>query len=53
MSRYSKFFAAIGTAITVAVTVTADGDITIHDALLIVEAFVGALAVWAVKNTPA
>jgi hypothetical protein len=53
MSTYAKFIAALSAALATAVTVTADGSLTLNDALVIAVAAVGALAVYVVPNRPA
>jgi len=52
MSAYAKLIAAGSAALAIAVTVTADGSVSLNDAVVIASAFVGALAVYYVPNTP-
>jgi hypothetical protein len=50
VSTYSKAIAAISAALGVAVSVTADGVLSMQDGFAVAAAAVGALAVWAVPN---
>lgn len=50
MNAYAKFIAALTAALATAVTVTADGSVTLNDALVIAVAFVGALSVYVIPN---
>jgi len=52
MSKYAKFLTALGAAAAVAATAVADGSVTSTEVWGIVLAFVGALGVYAVPNTP-
>lgn len=47
---YNKFIVALAAACAVLVSVTADGDFTVNDGAAVGSAFVGALAVYAVRN---
>lgn len=46
----AKFYAALSAALAVAVSVTADGTLTLNDWVTIVAAGVGAVAVYFVPN---
>jgi hypothetical protein len=48
----NKFIVAFGAALAIAGTVTVDGNVSFHDAVLIVEAFLGSLGVYSVANAP-
>ena len=52
MSHAAKFWTALSAALAVAVTVTADGSLTLNDAITILAAGVGAVGVYFVPNTP-
>ena len=52
MKAYAKLIAALSAALGVAVSVTADGSISLNDGFAIAAAGVGALAVGLVPNTP-
>ena len=52
MARYSKLFAALAAAAGVGVSVTVDGSLSLNDYFAIASALLGALAVYAVPNTP-
>jgi hypothetical protein len=52
MSRYAKFLTALGAAIVAAGTVLADGVLDPADPFTIAAAFLGALGVYLVPNTP-
>jgi hypothetical protein len=52
MSAYAKFLVAIGAACASAATVLADGEFSTADGMTIVAAFIGAIAVYLVPNTP-
>lgn len=47
---YAKAIAAISAALGVALSVTVDGTVSLNDAIAIVAAAVGALAVYTVPN---
>ena len=49
---YAKLIAALAAALGVALSVTVDGSISLNDGVAIAAAAVGALAVYAVPNTP-
>lgn len=51
MSNYRKALAAISAALGVAVSLSADGALTLNDWLAIAAALIGALAVYRVPNT--
>lgn len=48
----NKFYVALMAAFGIAGSVTIDGNISLHDWVLITEAFVGALGVYQVSNAP-
>lgn len=48
----NKFIVAFGAALAIAGTVTVDGNVSFHDAVLIIEAFLGSLGVYGVANGP-
>ena len=50
MSAYAKAIAAISAALGVAVSVTADGVLSLQDGFAIAAAALGALAVYATPN---
>lgn len=50
MTLYAKALVAASTALAVAVTLTADGTVSLNDAIAIASAFVGALAVYFTPN---
>lgn len=52
MTAYNKCIAALSAALAIAITVTADGSVSLNDAVVIAAAFVGALAVYATPNRP-
>lgn len=52
MNRYAKFLTAIAAALGVAVSVTADGTLSLNDWFAIAAAAVGALGVYQIPNTP-
>lgn len=47
---FGKFVVALSSALTVAVSLTADGEVSLNDGFAIVAAFVGAVAVYYVPN---
>ena len=49
-SRYNKFLVAMSAALAVAVSVTADGELSANDILAIVSSAIGAVSVYAVRN---
>jgi len=49
---YAKFVVALGAACATAAGVLADGEFSTADALAVVAAFIGALGVYLVPNTP-
>ena len=50
MSRYAKFYTAIAAALAVALSVTTDGNLSLHDWMAILSAGVGAAGVYAIPN---
>jgi hypothetical protein len=48
----AKFYAALSAALAVAVSVTADGTISLNDWVTIIAAALGALAVYYTPNKP-
>ncbi len=50
MSLYAKFIVALAAALGVAVSTTADGNLSLNDGFAIASAGVGALGVLAVPN---
>ena len=52
MARYSKFIVALAAAAGVGASLTIDGSLSLNDGFAIASALLGALAVYAVPNTP-
>jgi hypothetical protein len=52
MKSYAKFIVAAGAACATAAGLLADGELSSADTLAIVAAFIGALGVYLVPNTP-
>ena len=52
ITKYRKLIVALGAAIGVLVAVSADGTVDTSDAIEAVVAFLGALGVYTVPNTP-
>lgn len=52
MKQYRKFLVALGAAVTVAISVSADGTVDTNDVWAIVLAALGSLGVYRVPNTP-
>lgn len=53
VAPYRKAIVAVGVALGQLATVTADGDLTTNEAIVVVLAFLGALGVYQATNTPA
>lgn len=51
--RYAKFWTALAAAVTVGVSLTADGSISVNDGFAMAAALLGSLVVYAVPNQPA
>ena len=52
ITKYRKLIVALGAAVGVLVAVSADGTVDTSDAIEAVVAFLGALGVYTVPNTP-
>ncbi len=52
MAAIRKFLVALAAAIAVAISVTADGDVSINDVFAMAGSFVGSLGVGLVPNVP-
>ncbi len=52
VAKYRKFLVALGAAVAVAISLTADGEISVNDLFGTGSAFVGALVLRQVPNAP-
>ena len=52
MDRYRKFIVALASAAGVGVSLTVDGSLSLNDGFALAAAVLGALAVYAVPNSP-